>query len=113
MKSKISIFLIVLTFVLISKTICDNSNELNKNLDFPNYVYKKSSQLENKFLGNFNKCNLHTECASIGNSADRQNCALKCLSNECFIKIYASNPLEEGEIDQRIQSFKGCYALNN
>ena len=78
-----------------------------KKLDFPSYTYKKSTDLENKYHGRFNRCNMRTDCQNY-ELEERQNCILNCISPKCYQKIYASNPLEEGEIDQRIQSFKGC-----
>ena len=37
------------------------------------------------------------------------NCVNKCLSEECFRKIYQENPLEDGEIDTaRSRQFTQC-----
>jgi len=37
------------------------------------------------------------------------NCAAKCLSPMCFAKIYAGNPLEDGEVDEnRKTKFYSC-----
>lgn len=39
----------------------------------------------------------------------KENCALKCLSPECYELIYESDPLEEGEKDfVRSQEYKYC-----
>ncbi|KAJ7950651.1 Protein OS-9 like [Quillaja saponaria] len=39
----------------------------------------------------------------------KENCALRCLSPECYEIIYGSDPLEEGEKDLfRGQEFKYC-----
>ncbi|XP_027335080.1 uncharacterized protein LOC113849392 [Abrus precatorius] len=39
----------------------------------------------------------------------RENCALRCLSPDCYELIYESDPLEEGEKDFfRSQEFKYC-----
>lgn len=91
--------------VLIS---CEENQEVK--LDFPSYTYKKSTDLENKYHGRFNKCSLKTDCQNY-ELEERQNCILKCISLNCFQRIYARNPLEDGEIDQRIQSFKGCLLV--
>lgn len=37
------------------------------------------------------------------------NCVNKCVSDECFEKIYSTNPLEDGEIDmERNRAFIAC-----
>ncbi|KAK9120379.1 hypothetical protein Syun_017996 [Stephania yunnanensis] len=39
----------------------------------------------------------------------KENCALRCLSPECYELIYGSDPLEEGEKDYiRSQEYKYC-----
>jgi hypothetical protein len=43
-------------------------------------------------------------------SLERKNCIIKCVSKICYDEIYEFDPLEEGEVDQRALSFKGCYA---
>ncbi|KAK9095661.1 hypothetical protein Scep_027130 [Stephania cephalantha] len=44
----------------------------------------------------------------------KENCALRCLSPECYELIYGSDPLEEGEKDYtRSQEYKYCmYSLS-
>ena len=39
---------------------------------------------------------------------EQQNCILNCISENCYSQIYAWNPLEEGELDLRLNSYKGC-----
>ncbi len=37
------------------------------------------------------------------------NCVNKCLSPDCYEEVYATNPLEDGEIDiTRSRAFTGC-----
>lgn len=37
------------------------------------------------------------------------NCVNKCTSSNCFLEIYAENPLEDGELDlERERNFKTC-----
>mmetsp|Transcript_12883 Transcript_12883/g.19014 ORF Transcript_12883/g.19014 Transcript_12883/m.19014 type:complete len:172 (-) Transcript_12883:45-560(-) len=43
-------------------------------------------------------------------SDEAQNCVFECISPECFKKIYAEEPLEDGEIDVvRQKQFQTCY----
>ncbi|KAI3918422.1 hypothetical protein MKX01_041742 [Papaver californicum] len=40
---------------------------------------------------------------------EKENCALKCLSPQCYELVYESDPLEEGEKDYaRSQEYKFC-----
>jgi hypothetical protein len=80
-------------------------------LNYPKYSYKRTSETESQFRMISNRCEYKTECENIYSSMERLNCIHKCMSPICFKEIYASNPLEEGEIDQRYSSFKGCFAL--
>lgn len=98
------IFLIVLT------TNSHQENAHSKKLSFPVYSYKKNSDLENKYYGRFNRCSMRTDCQNY-ELEELQNCVLQCISAKCYQEIYAADPLEEGEIDQRIQSYKGCLYL--
>ena len=77
---------------------------------FPKYAYKRNSVAENRYKNMANKCEFNTECANLSGGVQKENCVLRCISKQCYDEIYAFNPLEDGEIDQRIQSFKGCYA---
>ncbi len=39
----------------------------------------------------------------------RENCVLKCVSPECYEKLYGNDPLEEGELDTtRGRLFRNC-----
>lgn len=35
-------------------------------------------------------------------------CTRKCISQFCYNELYAWDELEQGEIDVRLTSFKGC-----
>lgn len=80
-----------------------------RQLVFPKYSYTRSSQIENRLKSLSNSCATKTECFNVRTNADKQNCVLKCVSSKCYDEIYEFDPLEEGEIDQRYASFKGCF----
>ena len=82
--------------------------ELETTFNFPKYSYKRSANVEQRFRAKSNKCEL-TTCSGF-DDLERKNCINNCVSKICYEEIYASNPLEEGEIDQRQTSFKGCFA---
>ena len=33
----------------------------------------------------------------------------QCISPACYSALYTADPLEQGEIDTRLTSFKGCF----
>jgi len=41
----------------------------------------------------------------------RTSCVRQCVSPTCYSQVYEPDPLEEGEIDVRLNSFKGCFHL--
>lgn len=97
-------------FFLLFVYSTEANHELTRTLDFTYYSYKKSSSVENKFRIASNNCEFNTQCADLVILSSQQNCILKCISKNCYKEVYEKNPLEEGEIDQRLNSFKGCYA---
>ena len=63
------------------------------------YQYVYSSQVDS--------CN--KICVGGESPDERVNCVNKCLSPDCFTKIYGQNPLEDGEIDEfRKGRFSSC-----
>lgn len=93
---------------LLTNGLC-NDNELDTQLNFPHYAYKRSSKFEHKFQNVHGRCESSFECSKYV-SFHLQNCVLKCISKRCFEEIYLFDPLEDGELDQRLNSFKGCYS---
>lgn len=104
-RSRIAYLILIFNFV---NEICNN--ELNTKLEFARYSYTRNSQIENRIKILQNSCGTKTECFNLDTSIDKQNCILKCISRKCYEEIYEFDPLEEGEIDQRYSSFKGCFA---
>eukprot|EP00898_Chlorokybus_atmophyticus_P003109 jgi/Chlat1/379/Chrsp10S01489 len=50
--------------------------------------------------------------ACLESAAARENCVLKCASPSCYDKVYASDPLEDGEIDsERGRAFRACARM--
>lgn len=86
--------------------------QIEKQFDYPKFTYAKSSTFENRFKNLQSKCEFKTDCSMLDQS-DRQNCILKCISKQCYEQIYEFDPLEDGEIDQRFKSFKGCFASSD
>lgn len=73
------------------------------------YPYKKKQKNEKKI--NHLKAGCEMNCGSNFSLKDIE-CTRRCMSEHCFQNIYGSDPLEEGEIDVRYMSFKGCVLQN-
>lgn len=68
---------------------------------------KKEKQKERQIRALKEDCENKLKCnAAVGLEAI--NCARRCMSASCFNELYGPDPLEEGEIDVRYNSFKGC-----
>lgn len=105
------LFLFFLFFLI---TILSASVRLEKNFDYPKYSYSRNMQLEDRLKNLQYSCESNVQCSIyLKESASNKNCVLKCISKKCYDKIYAFDPLEDGEIDQRYKSFKGCVANEN
>ncbi|KAK0178601.1 hypothetical protein PV327_007479 [Microctonus hyperodae] len=46
-------------------------------------------------------------------SVGKTRCIRECVSPSCYREIYLFDQLEEGEIDVRLNSFKGCFMQRN
>ncbi|XP_072051672.1 uncharacterized protein [Amphiura filiformis] len=92
---------------------------------FPRYTYKKKPKfpyltflpcfyavfqlfLERFFKQEWRKCELTRECEQMF-GVERTRCIRICLAPICHDEIYSYDELEEGEIDVRATSFKGCW----
>lgn len=52
-------------------------------------------------------CESSNDCIDL-EGVDKVKCARQCISQKCYQDIYSFDDLEEGEIDVRLNSFKGC-----
>ncbi|SPP88455.1 uncharacterized protein LOC117590056 [Drosophila guanche] len=75
---------------------------------FPEYAYKETSKNEITYHEQEVACEEHTQCINLNADVSKINCIRRCISSSCYQDIYAFNELEEGEIDVRLNSFKGC-----
>ncbi|XP_037933806.1 uncharacterized protein LOC119668391 [Teleopsis dalmanni] len=74
---------------------------------FPEYAYKETSKNEIIYHDLEVKCEQHITCENL-EGVDKIACVRRCVSYSCYQDIYAFDELEEGEIDVRLNSFKGC-----
>ena len=100
--------LAVTILLLMDQFICINSYTAYK---YKYYSYRKKQKNERKIRYMRQDCERKEECL-ITSGLDQTNCIRKCMSKDCFDELYGSDPLEEGEIDVRFNSFKGCILQN-
>ncbi|CAK1590926.1 unnamed protein product [Parnassius mnemosyne] len=75
---------------------------------FIEYQYKDSPKNEMTFREFESACEQSSACSHM-NGLPRTRCIRECVSPSCYRELYLSDPLEEGEIDVRLNSFKGCF----
>lgn len=77
--------------------------------DFPHYETRKNEALFREYL---KACEQSPGCWQEPYSqtaTERTHCVTHCVSSHCYNQVYGPDPLEEGEIDVRLNSFKGCF----
>ncbi|OWR46700.1 hypothetical protein KGM_216153 [Danaus plexippus plexippus] len=75
---------------------------------FKEYQYKDSAKNEMIFREFETACEQSSACNQM-NGLSRTRCVRECVSPSCYRELYITDPLEEGEIDVRLNSFKGCF----
>ncbi|XP_053952627.1 uncharacterized protein LOC128859662 [Anastrepha ludens] len=74
---------------------------------FPEYAYKETSKNEIIYHEFETSCERNTLCENL-EGVVKKSCVRRCISYTCYQDIYGFDDLEEGEIDVRLNSFKGC-----
>ncbi|XP_059055883.1 uncharacterized protein LOC131849781 [Achroia grisella] len=75
---------------------------------FKEYQYKDSPKNEMTFREFETACEQSSVCSHL-NGLQRTRCVRECVSPSCYRELYQADQLEEGEIDVRLNSFKGCF----
>ncbi|XP_063833630.1 uncharacterized protein LOC135082800 [Ostrinia nubilalis] len=75
---------------------------------FKEYQYKDSPKNEMTFREFETACEQSSACNHM-NGLPRTRCVRECVSPSCYRDLYQNDPLEDGEIDVRLNSFKGCF----
>ncbi|XP_062510017.1 uncharacterized protein LOC134186113 [Corticium candelabrum] len=75
---------------------------------FKRFPFKRKPKFERPYRRQEDVCERSDECV---NSAgiEKVRCTRMCISSFCYDEIYRFDELEEGEIDIRLSSFKGCF----
>ncbi|XP_076673904.1 uncharacterized protein LOC143372012 [Andrena cerasifolii] len=88
---------------------------LAKTFTFPEYPYKETTKNELLFRQFEQACEESGACKMLPpqNGIAKTRCIRECSSPSCYREIYLFDQLEEGEIDVRLNSFKGCFMQRN
>lgn len=79
---------------------------------FPKYAYRKKQKHERSIRQLRQRCEGSKDCENkLG--VDYVACIRNCMSPQCYQQLYSFNELEEGEVDVRYNSFKGCLTENS
>ena len=88
---------------------------LAKDFTYPTYTFKKKSPWARKYKNREADCREKScqaeHMSSLALNLEQLECVRKCVSHDCYDKMYAWDILEEGEVDVRATSFKGCVAV--
>ncbi|XP_055320545.1 uncharacterized protein LOC129577472 [Sitodiplosis mosellana] len=106
---KLKSFPIISLLVVISYTViilADRNGDVI--FQFPEYDYKETSKNELSYREFESACDQSKRCEPLARMA-RLRCVRECISPSCYQEIYEFDELEEGEIDVRLNSFKGCF----
>ena len=79
--------------------------------DYKRYSYRKKQKNERRIKRFRQQCEDGGKCLHMV-GLEQMNCVRGCMSSDCYQELYHSDPLEEGEIDVRYNSFKGCVLQN-
>lgn len=96
--------LVIAIYILCTSTRCFNATSF-KFVEFP---YKETKKNEIIF-GEFEAACMQSNTCSAKKGLENIQCVRECISPPCYAAIYKSDELEEGEIDIRLTSFKGCF----
>ncbi|XP_076160441.1 uncharacterized protein LOC143143262 [Ptiloglossa arizonensis] len=87
-----------------------------KTFNFPEYPYKETTKNELLFRQYEQTCEESGACKMLSQQSSiiaKTRCIRECVSPSCYKEIYLFDQLEEGEIDVRLNSFKGCFMQRN
>jgi len=81
--------------------------------EFPHkrYSYRKNPKSEKKIKSLRIQCENKASCRDLY-GVDAVSCVRRCMSSHCYNDLYAHDELEDGEVDVRFHSFKGCVIEN-
>lgn len=100
----------LLTVVLITVTLFEDviyADTPIHEFNYKRYSYRKKPKNEKKIKLMKQQCENSDTCRDLF-GVEMMSCVRQCMSADCYKELYAEDELEEGEIDVRFSSFKGC-----
>eukprot|EP00049_Salpingoeca_infusionum_P027209 m.31083 g.31083 ORF g.31083 m.31083 type:complete len:145 (+) comp9372_c0_seq1:76-510(+) len=73
---------------------------------FPKFSFRRKGPWARKVKTALRLCD--AACGYVEMDVAGFECSRKCMSPQCYDHMYAWDPLELGEVDVRVTSFKGC-----
>ncbi|XP_067013310.2 uncharacterized protein [Anabrus simplex] len=98
----------VLVSVLLAAVFTGDVDSKKAVFTFPEFPYKETIKNEMAFHEFESACEQSSSCRHM-TGITRVRCLRECISPSCYHDIYQTDQLEEGEIDVRLNSFKGCF----
>ncbi|CAK9812510.1 hypothetical protein ANTQUA_LOCUS7295 [Anthophora quadrimaculata] len=102
--------------ILVVSQLQERPGTLAKTFTFPEYPYKETTKNELLFRQFEQACEESGACKMLSthkSGIPKTRCIRECVSPSCYKEIYLFDQLEEGEIDVRLNSFKGCFMQRN
>jgi hypothetical protein len=99
----IKILFIIIIILLLPKLVTGASDSNNR------AGGRKNKRVLQKLQEVTLHCSLETNCSELV-PEEAIMCVSRCISPECYDRIYAPNPLEDGEMDvSRAKEFEMCF----
>lgn len=96
--------LIIILMVAVFVELCDSV----KRYEFKQYTYRKKRD-DKRYKMAHQRCEVEALCHGLWGIMYIR-CLRRCMSEFCYNELYGEDELEEGEIDVRLNSFKGCLS---
>lgn len=100
MNKSLAIFIVLIVLAY----LCDGVKEYQ----YKHYTYKKKRD-DKRYKSSRQRCEMESDCQGLWGVVHTK-CIRKCMSEFCYNELYGDDELEEGEIDVRLNSFKGCLS---
>ena len=99
-------FLLKATAIFLSLLVFLDITHCVTQYQYKRYTYKKKRD-DKRYKTLRNRCEMDGNCVGIW-GVEHTKCIRKCMSEFCYSELYGEDELEEGEIDVRLNSYKGC-----
>ncbi|KAK8383095.1 hypothetical protein O3P69_011544 [Scylla paramamosain] len=99
---------IAVAVTLVGLLACRGAVAQSVTYTFTQFPYKETVSNEKVWSEYEVACAQSPRCLEL-RGVHHTRCVRQCVSPSCYLDIYTHDELEEGEIDVRLSSFKGCF----